>query len=180
MSVLYSNNLKNSVKTFCCECNKAVTLTGLKEHILSHNKMTVKDYKQLYGNPRTQIIYLVYHQCGLCGEDLLLDHKVLEKHVRRSHQVEFKAYCSKFLPAAEQNKTVIIRCDQCSKTFKRNIQLKAHKKRHVGIKIYEEFHGFKSTESTKKKQILDEHIKCIETSIHREMQAFQQFLKLVY
>ena len=176
----FSNNLDDSVKTFCCECDKAVTISGLEEHTKSHHKMTVKKYKQLYGNPRTQIIYLVYHQCGLCGEDLLLDHKVLEKHVKRCHQVEFKEYCSKFMPAVKENKTVIIRCDQCSKTFKRNIQLKAHQKRHAGIKIDEEFHGFKSTESTKKKQILDEHIKCIETSIHREKQAFQQFLKLVY
>jgi hypothetical protein len=180
LSCRYSNSLGDSIKTFCCECDKAVTISGLEEHTQSHHKMTIKEYKQLYGNPRTQIIHIVYHQCGLCRDDLLLDHNVLEKHVKRCHQVEFKEYCNKFLPSVEENKTVIIRCDQCSKTFKRNIQLRAHKKRHVAAKTDEEFHGFKSTESSKRKQILDGHIKCMDIAIHREKQAFHQFLKLVY
>ena len=181
LSITYSNNLDDLVKTFCCECDKAVTISGLEDHIQTHHKMTIKEYKQLYGNPRRQIIQLVYHQCGLCEQDILLDCNMLEKHVRRSHEMEFREYSAKFLSAINDNKPVIIRCDKCSKTFKKNIQLKAHMKRHNSERLdVEEFHGFPGTESSKKKQTLDEHIKCFETAIHREKQAFQQFLKLVY
>ena len=182
MSVLYSNNLKNSVKTFCCECNKVVTLTGLKEHILSHNKMTVKDYKQLYGNPRTQIIQLAYHKCGLCKKDVLLDSSTIEQHFSKFHQMEFAAYFTKFLSVLPMEKNeVIIRCDQCSKTFKRNIQLRAHSKRHQLSDIRDvELHGFNSVEPMKKGLGLNKLIQTFETAINREKQAFNQFLKLTY
>ena len=181
MSVSYSNSMVDAVKTFCCECDKVVTLTGLDEHILTHNKMTVKKYKQLYGNPRTQIIQLVYHRCELCAEDVLMDFSIMEKHVRSFHQMKFAEYCSKYLSAPQENNPVIIRCHQCSKTFKRNIQLKAHSKRHDMSHTDEVgFHGFRSIEPMKKEQHLTELINTFETSIHREKQAFQQLLKLAY
>ena len=124
MSSTYSNNMVDSVKTFCCHCDKVVTLSGLEEHILSHDKMTIKDYK------RTQITQLVFHKCGLCAEEWLLDANIIAKHVKKCHQMEFNAYSIKFLSAAKDSSGVVIQCDKCSKTFKRNIQLKAHSKRH--------------------------------------------------
>ena len=177
----YSNSMGDSVKTFCCHCDKVVTLSGLEEHILSHNKMTIKEYKKLYGNPRTQITKPVFHKCGLCTEELLLDANIIAKHVKKCHQMEFNAYSIKFLSTARESSGVVIRCDKCSKTFKRNIQLKAHSKRH-NLSNNEDvgFSGFKTHEPRGEKQCLDELIKTFETEIHRERQAFQQFLNLVY
>ena len=91
------------------------------------------------------------------------------------------AYSSKFLPAANENTGVIIQCDQCLKTFKRNIQLKAHSKRHAmtdmdGVG----FCGFESINLPEKKQYLDELIKIMDTKIHKEKLAFNQLLKLTY
>jgi hypothetical protein len=111
----------------------AVTVTwlSLEEHILSHNKMTIKEYKKLYGIPRTQITQFVFHKCGICTEELLLDVNIITKHVKKCHQMKFNAYSVKFLSAAKDISGVIIRCDKCCKTFKRNIQLKAHLWRKV-------------------------------------------------
>ena len=177
----YSNNMVDSVKTFCCECAKVVTISGLEEHILSHNKMTIKEYRRSYGNPRTQIIQLVFHNCGLCTQDVLLDSNSIEKHVKNFHQMGFIAYSSKYLAAAKENSRVIIQCSQCFKTFKRNIQLKAHSKRHTMSDIDSVgFYGFKGIGHHEKKQCLDELIKTMDTTSHKEKQAFQQLLKLTY
>ena len=40
MALKYSNNMDDSVKTFCCECDKVVTISELEEHILIH-KMSI-------------------------------------------------------------------------------------------------------------------------------------------
>ena len=176
LSIIYSNNLCDSVKTFCCSCDKVVTISGLEDHTQSHHKMTVEEYKPLYGNPKTQIIKLVFHQCGLCSEDMLMDCHVMEKHVKKVHQMEFKQYCNKFMPNVSEHKELIIKCDKCSKTFKKNIQLKAHSKRHNSAKC----HGFESSVSKNRNHKLDLHIKLFEAAIHRETQAFRQFLTLTY
>ena len=95
--------------------------------------------------------------------------------------MEFAAYFTKFLPVPMENNEVIIRCDQCSKTFKRNIQLRAHSKRHKLVDIEDvQFHGFNSIEPMKKGQGLDKLIQTFEIAINREKQAFHQFLKLTY
>ena len=179
MSLKYSNNLDDSVKIFCCECDKVVTFAGLEEHILIH-KMSIKMYRQLYGEPKTQIIRPVYHKCGLCAKDLLLAESIIKKHVKNCHLMEFTDYSGKFLGTAKNNIGVTIRCDQCSKTFKRNIQLKAHSKRHLQSQVEEAgFCGFKSIDQDEKKQHLDILIKSMATSIHREKQAIHQFLNLI-
>ena len=130
-SITYSDKIEDCIKTFCCGCDKAVTISGLKVHIQKHHQMSFDEYEQLYGNPRAQIIKMVYHNCGMCGEDLLLDIITILKHVRRFHQMEFNEYYSKFF-LVEVNKTrsVIISCTHCSKTFKKNIQLKFHIREH--------------------------------------------------
>ena len=42
--------MADSVKNFCYECAKVVTVSELEEHILTHSKRTMKDYKMVYGN----------------------------------------------------------------------------------------------------------------------------------
>ena len=86
MSLKYSNNMDDSVKTFCCECDKVVPLSGLEEHILVH-KMSIKMYRQAYGDPRTEIIRPVYHKFGLCAKDLLLDSSIIKKQ-KNCHMME--------------------------------------------------------------------------------------------
>ena len=181
LSFLHSNNMADSVKIFCCECDKAVPLSGLKEHLMTHGKMTVKEYEQLYGNPRMQIIQPVFHSCCLCAKDLILDYQIIKKHLKSMHQEEFTTYSKKYLGPARQESSVIIKCDKCGKTFKKNIQLKAHKKRHeLPILNTAVFRGFRSFEAEKKAFSLDRIVQLMETTLHREKQAFQQLLRLTY
>ena len=49
-------------------CSEAVSLTTMRGHTKSAHKMSIADYKEKYGNHRTQIIDEIYHECGLCAE----------------------------------------------------------------------------------------------------------------
>ena len=131
----------------------------------------------MYGDPYTHIIKLVNHKCGLCFKEILLDSSMIKKHLRSNHQIEFAVYIKKFL---EENR-VCIKCSECGKTFKRNIQLKAHSKKHKVSNLDDiMFRGFTVDEQSKKTGRLEKMIKVLETSLHREKQAFQQLLSLTY
>ena len=150
---LFSNDPSKSCKTFCCSCDQVITLSGLRKHVKSRHQMTHTEYKEMYGNPRKQIIQLVYHKCGFCQQSVLLDTDDLSKHLKKSHQASYKEYIVRYMtnqqnnvpttklqnvnekkvdPVKQTKETplVIIRCDECPKTFKQNIQLKVHKRKH--------------------------------------------------
>jgi hypothetical protein len=151
---VFSNNLKMSCKIFCCECDKSVTLSGMTKHVKTWHQMTLTTYKELYGNPRKQIIQIVYHKCAFCHQSLLFDTHDMSKHLRKKHQTSYKEYIARFmgktqpigpsslvqnrvkneagLPVEKTSETslVVITCDQCPRTFKQNIQLKMHSRNH--------------------------------------------------
>ena len=84
----YSNNLIDCVKTFCCECDQVINLSGLRKHLLNKHKVNAKDYVKVYGNPKIQIVKMVYHECGLCKKTIVLDYDVLVKHLKLAHKIK--------------------------------------------------------------------------------------------
>ena len=96
----YSSKLADCVKIFCCECNQVVALSGIRKHLSGIHKMTITEYRGLYGNPEKQIIRMVFHSCGVCQKDVVLDYLQLVKHLRKEHSIKGKAfteYNNKFL-----------------------------------------------------------------------------------
>ena len=57
---VFSNSLSDSVKTFCCECDQVVNLSGLRKHLQRVHQQSIAQYRELYGDPATQIIQLVH------------------------------------------------------------------------------------------------------------------------
>ena len=138
---IFSADTSMTCKTFCCVCDKVVPLSTMKNHTRTWHKMSLTEYKELYGNPKRQIIQVVYHSCVICKTTVLFDPKELYKHLKKHHAMSYKEYSTTSLgqlpPAntvnnnmeASQLSVVLIRCDHCDKTFKQNIQLKIHKKK---------------------------------------------------
>ena len=45
MNRVYSNRMEDSVKTFCWECDQAISLSGLTKHLRGVHKKSVVDYR---------------------------------------------------------------------------------------------------------------------------------------
>ena len=66
--VKFSSSMKDAVKTLCKVCGQAVTLTTMRGHTKSAHGMSIAEYKDKYGNHRSQIIERILHRCGLCHQ----------------------------------------------------------------------------------------------------------------
>ena len=95
---LYSNSLVNCVKTFCCECDKPVNLSGLSKHLVkNHKHLSNMQYRQLHGDPQDQIIQMVFHNCALCKKDIVNDYVALVKHLKGQHKTSMTKYSSEHM-----------------------------------------------------------------------------------
>ena len=107
MKRVYSNRMEDSVKTFCWDCDQAISLSGLTKHLRGVHKKSVVDYREMYGEPKKQLLRLVHHKCGVCKEDILLDYLVLVKHLRKAHNIKGAAtseYNSKYMDMIQPKK----------------------------------------------------------------------------
>ena len=127
---VYSDDMKDACKTFCCHCDKVVLLSEIKEHAKIRHRMSPADYKKLFGSTRSQIVKVVLHSCKFCSKELLLDATILSKHLKKEHRMSFKDYQTQHMESfGGKCAPVVIKCDRCPKTFKQNIQLKIHMRR---------------------------------------------------
>ena len=68
MRVLDIPRMKDAVKTRCWLCGLAVSLTTMRGHTKSAHGLSIAEYKERFGNHRTQIIQRILHSCGLCQQ----------------------------------------------------------------------------------------------------------------
>ena len=96
---VFSNDMTDACKTICKICQVELALTCMRGHTKSAHSMTVKEYKEQFGNYRDQIVRKVYHKCGVCTDEMLLDADTIHLHVRR-HEITLKEYNAKFVKRA--------------------------------------------------------------------------------
>ena len=87
-----SNDPQLSVKVFCNVCDKVFQMSGLRKHVASRHSLNMTNYKKIYGDPRKQIIQLIYHPCNLCKKVMLFDTVDISKHVTKKHSLLFNVY----------------------------------------------------------------------------------------
>ena len=93
---VFSNDMDDACQTKCKVCECEVTMNQMRAHTKNKHSMTIKEYKELFGNHRDSIIKYVYHKCGLCQEELLLDADSIHMHVLK-HQLSLKEYNKQFI-----------------------------------------------------------------------------------
>ena len=92
----YSNHMKDNVQSYCQICKIPQTFTKMRSHTKSRHGISITDYKKRYGQLIANIVELIYHKCGICDKDILLDGDTLATHAK-GHGVTHKAYCEKYI-----------------------------------------------------------------------------------
>ena len=145
--LLISNDPLLNVQCFCNVCSEVFYLSDLSKHVKVH-RYTFPEYVKKFGNPRSQLVRIIKHNCGICQELVLLNVDDITQHIR-SHNIGYSAYAAKYMKKGaglvnpdvpEKTKAspvktspqspVAIKCGVCFKTFKHNKQLSVHMRKH--------------------------------------------------
>ena len=86
-----SNDPNMTCRAFCNICDRPYVLSGLRKHVNRSHSLTFGEYKRSYGDPKRQIINIVYHSCGLCKKRVILDTNELSKHLK-VHNLGYTQY----------------------------------------------------------------------------------------
>ena len=100
MDKKFSNDMFDACKTICRVCKLPVTLNNMRNHTKNVHGMSINSYKNEFGNHRNQIVQEVYHKCGICNEEMLLDAEDIHRHVKR-HKLSLKDYNAKFITGSK-------------------------------------------------------------------------------
>merc|ERR1740131_822174 len=72
-------------------------MTRLRSHTKSAHKVTITEYKAMYG-PDLFPIKTVYHRCGICEELVVLDSDHIATHLKKpGHNITHKNYNEGFM-----------------------------------------------------------------------------------
>merc|ERR1712217_794894 len=93
---VFSNDMDDACRTKCKVCESEVTMNQMRAHTKNKHSITIKEYKELFGNHRDSIVKYVHHRCGVCQEVLLLDADTIHLHVLR-HKMSLKEYNKQFI-----------------------------------------------------------------------------------
>ena len=77
-----SDNMKDAVLSACKICDKHVKVTDMRKHTKKVHQLTITKYKSRYSQQYFDLVELVLHQCGICGELLLLDSDYIAQHLK--------------------------------------------------------------------------------------------------
>ena len=81
-----------SCRVFCNICDRLYFLSGLRKHVAHKHSLTYTEYKLRYGgDPKRQVINMIYHPCLLCKKVVLLDTDELGKHLK-DHKLGYTQY----------------------------------------------------------------------------------------
>jgi len=92
-----SNSMVDAVKVKCKLCSQNVAMTRMRGHTKSAHKMNIADYKRKFGVLKDAIIEAVFHKCGICQQDVLLDSDEIATHLKRCHQITHRRYNEQFM-----------------------------------------------------------------------------------
>ena len=102
----FSNNLKDAVRTICQVCQASVTLLTMRSHTRNKHNMDIKEYRNVFGDPKNQMVEVVKHRCGICSEELLLHCDVISPHVKK-HKITHSEYTKKYMVLINNKKPKI-------------------------------------------------------------------------
>ena len=102
----FSNDMKYACKVMCKMCDKDIVMGSFIKHSNGVHFLNTAEYKKFYGEYRQTLTSKgrVYHKCGLCSEEMLLDVDEITSHLRKKkHNLSLREYNAKFMSIRKKN-----------------------------------------------------------------------------
>ena len=150
------------VKTACKVCGEHVKVHSLRNHTKKVHQMKITEYKSKFNQYYFDLVELVLHKCGICGEHLLLDSDSVANHLRGNgdHNISHANYNAQYMnlmktqpsaKATDQNEK-----SQKHAEEKQNLDQKKDKATHKKNKDEKQknlnFNGSKMSDSNEEKK----------------------------
>ena len=98
MAKKYSNNMKDAVCTSCQICGKVFKFVAMRGHTKKNHGLTIMAYRERYG--KLVPLEEIFHKCGLCGHEMILDSDNVMIHLKNSHNITHANYNAEFMVTA--------------------------------------------------------------------------------
>ena len=95
----YSNNMKDAVCTSCQICGKVFKFVAMRGHTKKSHGLTIMAYREKYG--KLVALEEIFHKCGLCGHEMMLDSDNVMTHLKNSHSITHANYNAEFMVTAK-------------------------------------------------------------------------------
>ena len=93
-----SSSMGDAVRSACKVCGDKVKVTDMRNHTKKTHGMTITEYKERYNQHHYDLVELVLHRCGLCGEHLLLDSDYIARHLKIArHNITHENYNAQYM-----------------------------------------------------------------------------------
>ena len=98
-----SSSTKEAVESACKICGSHIKVTAMRNHTKAAHKMTITEYKEKYSQKEYyDLVEIVLHECGICGEYLLLDSDYVAKHLKsygnaKTHNITHYNYNAQYM-----------------------------------------------------------------------------------
>ena len=92
-----SSSMGDAVRSACKVCGDRVKVTDMRNHTKKAHGITITEYKERYNQHHYDLVELVLHRCGLCGEHLLLDSDYIARHLKTAHTMTHENYNAQYM-----------------------------------------------------------------------------------
>jgi len=99
-----SNDMVDYVRVRCALCANDYPMFRLRNHTRYSHNLSIRSYKAMYS---TELVEVVHHRCGLCGDTLLNCHDAIKNHLKRpNHSLSIKEYQRSYMRDSRMEREV--------------------------------------------------------------------------
>ena len=121
----FSNSLINACQTKCKVCGKQIKLRMMRGHTKSRHNMIITDYKNKFNQHNYDQIDPIFHNCGICGDEIMLDSDAIANHLRikhKTHKITHREYNEAYMVRVKDvQNTRRIKEKHLDKTYEQDI-----------------------------------------------------------
>lgn len=101
-----SDKTEDFVRSVCQICWNQIKISQMRSHVRYNHDVTIKEYRERFGDPEDDFVEMVYHQCKLCQKVILHCGDALLFNVRCKHKMTYANYVGNIMEKIIRGKNI--------------------------------------------------------------------------